>query len=175
MSSRYLIASDQDRSNFWHIVFVLNLLVPGPLGFMETQSDARWGLLVGIVLLWYSGLLICKHHKLMGTALIWGGVFVGLFQIIPMAHFYLGMWALAQGKTLEPMQNEYVELASFLGGLSTTCIMGVCLMVFSLVIGIVVLALSELATPMEKKSCGDAVTPTPQPKSANRLDPASSE
>ncbi|MFT3879151.1 MAG: hypothetical protein QM703_05750 [Gemmatales bacterium] len=152
MFTRFINHSARDRCNSWHLVVLFNLIVAGSLGLMVTEGLARLGMATGIVLLWYAGLRIVVRSPLLGTALIWGGVFVGLCQIIPLGHFYLGGWAVALSNRLDNAQGDHVHLTSFLGGLSATCITGGVLMMLSMIMGLVILGLSELATPSSPNS-----------------------
>lgn len=146
MYSQFLTTSDRDRAITWHIVYLFNLLLPGLLGLMETEGKARLGLLTGIALFWFVGWRIAARSSLLGTALNWGAIFVGLCQAFLMGHLFVGMWAVSIGMQFEVVQYEYGYLTSFLGGLSATCIMGACLMLACFSMGFVVLALSGLAT-----------------------------
>lgn len=146
MYSKFLTTSDRDRAITWHIVYAFNLLLPGLLGLSETEGKARLGLLTGVVVFWLVGWGIAARSRLLGTALNWGAVFVGLCQIFLMGHLFLGMCAVSFSKQFELVQHEYSYLQSFLGGLSATSIMGACLMLASFSMGFVVLALSGLAT-----------------------------
>lgn len=136
-----------DRTRAWLMVYCFNLLIPGFLGLLVTNGYGVLGLAVGIVLCWYAGLVLCKRSALLGSAFYYGGIFVSLCQLWPIAHFYLGGWAISLSKPFELVQYEYGNLTSFLGGLAVTCIVGFCLMLASLIIGLNILWLSEVVTP----------------------------
>lgn len=144
MLSRYLNTDVRARMFNWNAVYIYNLLVPLAFGFTETQGDARLGMFTGVAILWYVGRRLAVRSPLLSTALLWGGTFVALCQFMPIGHLMVGTHAVEWSRNFEMVPHEYGLLTSFLGGLSATCITGGVCMLVGLLIGMMVLALSNL-------------------------------
>lgn len=164
MLSRYLNTDLRARIFNWNVVYCYNLLVPLPFGLMETQDKARLGMFTGVAILWYVGQRLAVRSPLLSTAMLWGGTLVALCQLMPIGHLLVGTQAVEWSKNFEQIPHEYTSLTSFLGGLIATCITGGAFMLFSLLIGLMVLVLSNLAdSAWEKRTLNPRPLPSPTP------------
>jgi hypothetical protein len=124
MATKLLIHSNKERVYYWCILFVINLILPVFVGLTETEGNGRYGMLAGIVLCWFIGLVVCAYLRSLGTALRWGALFVAFNQFIPVLQIFAGSYAKSIGSQFQSHpQLEYQSLDTFMSGFLATVIL----------------------------------------------------
>jgi len=140
MLNRYLIDASAVRCSTWLLVFLLNLFLPGFLGWGYTVGLARWGMFLGVIICFAIGLGFSYKSRVIGTLLIRGGNLVAISQMLVFLHLIIGSYAVSLGSrfNLSIQRHRDIEhLDSFLGGLIATGFTGGTLMAVSLFAGFV--------------------------------------
>ncbi len=140
MLNRYLIDAPAVRCSTWLLVFLLNLFLPGFLGWGYTVGSARWGMLLGVIICFAIGLGFCYLSRWIGTLLIRGGNMVAVSQMLVFPHLIIGSYAVSLGSRFNlnaQIHRDVEHLDSFLGGLFATGITGGALMAISLTAGFI--------------------------------------
>lgn len=78
----------------WPLVFMLNLVLPGLLGFQLCNNTGRVGMILATVLLLLLTAWFVADKPLLRARLIAGGKIVAVFQFMPFFHFLIGTLAL---------------------------------------------------------------------------------
>jgi len=79
----------------WSAVFVANLFVPLPLGFLFTSTNGgSVGMFAAILVCWGVGLFFCVRPGRLGRMLIVGGSLVACTQMFIIPHIIVGLLAL---------------------------------------------------------------------------------
>jgi hypothetical protein len=124
----------------WTIVFALNLVVPGLLGWSFTRDGGRIGMVVAVVLSLLVGGWVCAVARRIGLTLVVGGAFVAASQFVPLLQVVAGLIGVWVGAALGQVNEERVfnEFSGFLVTMTT----GSLLMGTALVAGLAIQAVT---------------------------------
>jgi len=78
----------------WPLVFMLNLVLPGLLGFQLCNNPGRVGMILATVVLLLLTAWIVAGNPLLRARLIAGGKIVAVFQFLPFFHLLIGYCSL---------------------------------------------------------------------------------
>lgn len=84
-----------DWVGWWTLVFVGNLPVPLIMGLVATRCGGRIGLFGGMAAVYWVGVVLTGFRFRLGQPLTLGGVWVAVFQLLPVLHLgsgYLAWW-----------------------------------------------------------------------------------
>ena len=102
---------------------------------MVTSEGGRIGMAAGTALLWYFGHRICAMNDAISRVLVGGGVVVGLAQLFPVAHIFVGLASVGIANALLQQPSSDMGVTSEIGGLIATGTMGLVMMSGASVIG----------------------------------------
>lgn len=129
----------------WILAVAINLPVPLMFGFSFTAAGAaRLGMLIGIAVVYGTGVWICLHQASVMWRLIVGSVFTALSQIWPMLHMLVGIVAMGISKFIFDADRERDQIEAIPEVVLTTLLTGIGLIVPSLVMGLIVLMLFSI-------------------------------
>lgn len=144
----------------WVAVYLLNLIFPLFAGWSVTGKGGRVGMFLGILLLLATGCLAVVKSRRFGIALVVGGVFVAVGQLLPIAQLGAGTIGLYAAQllglvTLRWPDDDIGDINGEPGGFVATVITGGLLMVPAAIIGMVFQAIwRAAATPGKPSSDG---------------------
>jgi hypothetical protein len=120
----------------WSAVFVANLIVPLPLGFLFTLDGGTIGMFTAVLVCWAVGLVFCARPGRLGRVLIAGGIHVACIQIFVIPHIVAGMLALWVCHVIaEAAQFPTTGLWAEVGGFAATLLTAQLLLLAALWLG----------------------------------------
>lgn len=121
----------------WMVVFALNMIMPGLLGWIVTSDQGRLGMIAGALLMLCGGWTVCYYRPAIAAKTILGAVPIALSQLFPILQFIAGMigFALADGLGLSIDDELVGPITSELGSLVVTVVTGSILITEAAVVG----------------------------------------
>lgn len=127
----------------WPLVFLLNLALPGLLGFQLCNNAGRGGMIIATVLLLLLTAWFVADKPLLRARLIAGGKIVAVFQFLPFFHLLIGFFSIfllaKSGLFRSPILVGYYNpfgSMEFLPSLLLTLLVGIGLLGFAFLLGI---------------------------------------
>jgi hypothetical protein len=134
----------------WPLVFMLNLVLPGLLGFQLCSNAGRAGMILATVVLLLLTAWFVADRSLLRARLIVGGKVVAFLQVIPLFHFLIGfisLWLLAGLGRLHPLffedNHDFFLPLNFLPASLLTLFVGLGLLSFAFLLGIRLVSKAE--------------------------------
>lgn len=132
------------RSIDWTFVFVLNLILPVLLGWQITNSSAKFGAAIVTSVFYAIGLWACVRLPRYFVAIAKGGLFIAVFQFVPILHIVFGSIAMGVAElmghvTPDPfdLQNDTTgTVNSITGGMIVTLLTGTPLIFIAVAVGL---------------------------------------
>ena len=129
----------------WFLAVAINLPAPLMFGFSFTAAGAaRLGMLIGIAVVYGTGVWICLHQAAVMWRLIVGSVFTALSQIWPMLHMLVGIVAMGISKFIFDADREPDQIEAIPEVVLTTLLTGIGLILPSIVMGLIFLMLFRI-------------------------------
>lgn len=135
--------ADEWQRGAWPLVFLLNLPLPGALGFALSNNAGRFGMILTTIGLLLLTAWLVAGKPLLRARLIAGGKIVAVFQILPFFHFVIGfasLWLLARLAFLATEffedEDQFFLTLDFLPACLLTFLVGSGLLLFALLLGV---------------------------------------
>ena len=94
----------------WLAVFLMNLPLPLLFGFAVTSSGGGYGMLVGVGAVWLIGHVAVARFHFQRGAIVFGGAFLAVSQLLPLLQIAAGMAAMTVA-AFNPHRSFANELA----------------------------------------------------------------
>ena len=125
----------------WMGVYLVNLIVPLYFGSLVTRGLGKAGMVIGILLVFSLGCLLCFVSRKIILAIVYGGWIVAASQFFPLLHIFAGSIGIraasALGMTTTHRPDD-VDVDTALGGVLATVVTGAILLAVSSILGLVI-------------------------------------